>query len=83
MEDAHKVYKIASKIVIDRDGQDQTIWHNIGSLVIYDNGTGKMRLNMFPSEQYHIFDKDLRRVGDEMTTGQQRVIARARELAES
>ena len=82
MEDAHKVYKVASKIVIDKNGQEQIIWHNIGSLVIYDNGTGKLRLNMFPTEQYHIFDKDLKRGEDDMTAGQRRAYNRSREMAE-
>ena len=75
--DAYKTYKVASKIVIENG---QTIWRNVGSLVIYENGTGKLRLNMFTNEQYHIFDKDLDR--DNLDTGQKKTISRAQAMAE-
>ena len=75
--DAYKTYKVASKIVIENG---QTIWRNIGSLVIYENGTGKLRLNMFTNEQYHVFDKDLDR--DNLDTGQKKAISRAQAMAE-
>ena len=80
MDDDYKTYKVVSRIEVDKDGKEQTIWHNVGSLVIYENGTGKLRLNMFPSEQYHIFDKEQQR--DTMSAGQRRMYGRARELAE-
>ena len=80
MEDQYKVYNISSKVVVEKDGKEQTIWNKIGSLVIYENGTGKLRLNMFPSESYHIFDKEFRR--DEMNAGQKRALSLAQEIAE-
>ena len=81
MDDKYKVYNVSSKVIVEKDGQEQTLWHKIGSLVIYENGTGKLRLNMFPNEHYHVFDKEFKK-DDTDTPGQKRAYGRARGMAE-
>jgi hypothetical protein len=34
------------------------VYHNVGKVVMYEDGTAKLRLNMVPSQEFRLFEKD-------------------------
>lgn len=52
------IYKnICTKRTYTKDGVEKTIWLNVGTLRVTDDGKEFMELNMFPSTPFYVFEK--------------------------
>lgn len=38
--------------------QGHEIYHNVGKIVMYEDGMSKLRLNMMPTQEFRLFEKD-------------------------
>ena len=52
------IYKdIVTKRTYTQNGQERTIWLNVGTLRVTDDGKEFLELNMYPNTPFYVFEK--------------------------
>jgi len=57
MSQSNKVFGVFKVCTPKHEGRD-TRWFVAGNVVLYEDGTGKLRLNHIPDQEFHLFRKD-------------------------
>lgn len=52
-----KYKDICTKRTYTTNGQEKTIWLNVGTMRVTDDGKEYMELNMFPNTPFYVFEK--------------------------
>lgn len=58
---AYKIYNISVPKKYVKDGEEKSIWNNVGKLVVFKNDEGlvsyKMELSMFPETKFGVYEQ--------------------------
>lgn len=53
-----KLYNICSKRTYQKDGQDKTVWLNVGTFKETDEGKKFIELNILPTTPLYVFERE-------------------------
>ena len=51
-----KKFAVKSKKTYEKNGEQRTLWLNVGTIIKFDNGSMLLELNMFPDKQFAVFE---------------------------
>lgn len=50
-------YNINTKETYTKNGEEKTIWNQVGTLQVNDDGKMFLKLNMFPDTKFFVFEQ--------------------------
>lgn len=59
-----KIENVCTKKTYQKDGQEKTLWLNVGTFKTTDDGKRFLELNMFPNTPFYIFERKEKEQGE-------------------